>query len=451
MMNNRFNNFIGIQTLPQETQQIMRVYSLIHFLISFSIHLSSTFLILFAIDEIGFVQAGIMASIMFTTQILFDYPSGSLGDWIGQRWVLVLAYVSHGLGFLLLNFSQTFVDFLFIGIVIGFANAQSSGALETWLDNNYQTSVGEVDKGRKLFGFSISRIESLGILPAVVAFILGGILSSLFSRQFVFLLQAFLVIILIFLIIIMIKDVQSTEKIEEMEKKSESNFLSYLKGGIKYFFSSKSSFFLILGLALHDLVLQIFGTLLLLPLFFAYSGSDLLTSIMRTIIWLVIFPLNIYMAGVSKKLSNNKLSLTIGFHGIFLFVGWILVILSVPIENSFNIVGLLGIMIVAVSVNGTLLALISILRRRILLDDVPTENRNSVYSLIPTIVAIFGIPIIPFVGLITEIYGLVGGILIALLITLGSSFFIFSSFIFKASELKKWKNVNNKGSFGTPN
>ena len=88
-------------------------------------------------------------------------------------------------------------------------------------------------------------------------------------------------------------------------------------------------------------------------------------------------------------------------------------------------------MSVAISINGTLLAILMILRSRILLDIVPDQFRNSVYSLIPSLVALLGIPIIPIVGFIVELYGLESGIIISLVIAIIASICIFSSFIFK--------------------
>ena len=171
--------------------------------------------------------------------------------------------------------------------------------------------------------------------------------------------------------------------------------------------------------------------MLLFPLFFAYKGSDIAISIMRTIIWIIIIPLHLYMATLSKKISNKRLSIAMAFHALLLFSGWLVIITLIPIENNFNLLGMLGVMSVAISINGTLLAILMILRSRILLDIVPDKFRNSVYSLIPSLVALFGIPIIPIVGVIVELYGLASGIIISLAIAIIASICIFFSFLFK--------------------
>ena len=110
--------------------------------------LSSTFYILFVIDNVGFTLAAVTTSVMLITQLIFDYPSGSLGDWIGQRWILAIAFVCYSLQLFLLISAQTFPDFVLISIITGFGNAQSSGAFETWIDNNYRKAVGKDDSER---------------------------------------------------------------------------------------------------------------------------------------------------------------------------------------------------------------------------------------------------------------------------------------------------------------
>lgn len=439
------NKFLGTTKLPLKAQKILRLFIITQIIISFFIHLSSTFLILFAIDNLGFAKAGIMASIMLATQVLIDYPSGSLGDWLGQKWVLVSAYLSHAFAFLLLSLVNSFLVFIVIGIIIGFANAQASGALETWLDNNYKIGVGLEDQDRKIYGYSVSRVETLTIIPSVLAFILGGIFATIISRQFVFTVQIVLAILIAILIIFLINDITSDTNVELSSEERDKSYSSFLIGGITFLFSNKTVFFFIIGIAIYDLVLTIWSSLLLLPLFFAYTGSDIAISIMRTAIWIIIIPLHLYMATLSKKISNKRLSIAMAFHAFLLFSGWLVIITLIPIENQFNLLGMLGVMVVAISINGTLLAILMILRSRILLDIVPDQFRNSVYSLIPSLVALLGIPIIPIVGVIVELYGLESGIIISLVIAIIASICIFSSFIFKEKRFRPNISITKSG------
>jgi hypothetical protein len=52
--------------------------------------LSNIFFILFAINKLGFTKASIIVSFIMLVQLITDYPSGSLGDYIGQKWVLII-------------------------------------------------------------------------------------------------------------------------------------------------------------------------------------------------------------------------------------------------------------------------------------------------------------------------------------------------------------------------
>ncbi|MHA2364795.1 MAG: hypothetical protein ACXAC7_12645, partial [Candidatus Hodarchaeales archaeon] len=59
-----------------------------------------------------------------------------------------------------------------------------------------------------------------------------------------------------------------------------------------------------------------------------------------------------------------------------------------------------------------------ILRQRVMVDIVPSENRNAVYSLIPSIVAVLGIFLLPIAGILIESYGLRAGIAAAFMVGL---------------------------------
>ena len=125
------NSILGTSELPKLAQNHMRSVLSLSMIISFLMSLSSTFYILFVIDNLGFTLAAVCTSIMLITQLIFDYPSGSLGDWIGQRWILAIAFICYSLQLFLLISEQSFTDFVIISIISGFGNAQSSGAFET--------------------------------------------------------------------------------------------------------------------------------------------------------------------------------------------------------------------------------------------------------------------------------------------------------------------------------
>jgi MFS family permease len=406
------NNFLGTKQLPEQAQHLFRSFLLLSFVTSFLFNLSSTFYILYAIANIGFTLAAVMTSIMLLAQVLFDYPSGSLGDWIGQRWVLTIAVISYSIGYIFLLIAQSVTSFLIIGFIFGFGNAQFSGALSSWLDSNYQLVALDVDTERKTYGFAMSRIATLDNIALSSAFLIGGALATVISRQFVFFIQACLSLIVILAILALVKDIKR-KKSESEKEDSLQNYISFLKGGFSFLFSSKIAFFFIVGWALYNVTWLIWGSLILFPLYFGYSGSDSVASILRTLIFLIGIPIGIYNANTSKRISNDKFPYMIILQLLLFFPGYVILTTIIPPTNELNIMGLIFTLILQNSLVSFLFRLANILRQRIMVDLVPSEYRTAIYSLIPTIISLIGIPVLPIVGKIIEDFGITAGIAIA--------------------------------------
>ncbi|MFX0181574.1 MAG: MFS transporter [Candidatus Hodarchaeota archaeon] len=419
------NRFLGTEELPVQAQNHMRLFLSLSMMIGFLTSLSSTFYILFVIDKIGFALAALTSSIMLLTQVVFDYPSGSFGDWIGQRWVLATAFIFYGIAFFQLAVAQSFLDFAIIGVINGLGNAQSSGTFETWLDNNYRKVVGDADPDRKIYGFTMTRIGSMNNLTLAASFLAGGTLATIFSRQSVFLLQFGLVLIVIVLILVFLKDIQTDEELDSFsESKSISGYFGFLKGGIKFLFSSKAIFLFLVGTSIYNVTWMIWGNLILFPIYFGYTGSDALASILRTLLFLIGIPFGLIMANVSKRFSSDSLPYFLFFQTILFFPSFIALTYLNPPINEFNWLGVICTFILLSVLVGTLFTIGTTLQQRIILDLVPSENRNAVYSLMPTIFAIFGIPVLPFAGTIVENFGLAGGIMTAGIVSLLGSLLI---------------------------
>ncbi|MFX0065400.1 MAG: MFS transporter [Candidatus Hermodarchaeota archaeon] len=419
------NKFLGIQDLPSRPRFFIRSFLLLQVLTSFLMSLSNTFFILFSIDNIGFVLSSITVSIMFLVQLITDYPSGSLGDWIGQRWVLTISFACYGIAFFLMVSAQSFTSFAIIAIINGFGNAQNSGAAQSWLDNNYRKVIGDADPDRKIYGFS--RLRTIPITRAVLAitFVIGGVLATIVSRQFVFFIQSFLSAFMIIVVLIIVKDEKIMDSEEISNKKTpENNYLKHLVGGLKFLFSTKSTFFFLMGAAFIGSTFAIWGSLLLFPIYFGYSGSDILAGFLRTTVFIFGIIMAIFMAKVSKRLNNNKFPHILFLYMPTFFLSFAALIYLIPPTNTFNPLGWLFVIILINGLTGTLFDIAMNLQQRIMLDLVPSEVRNSVYSLIPTLVSILGIFILPIAGLLIEIYGLIAGIMAALFVGIVSVVFI---------------------------
>ncbi len=431
------SRILGTQELPIQAQYYMRTFLYLSVIISFLGSLSSTFYVLFSIDHIGFGLTAVCTSIMLATQLLFDYPSGSLGDWIGQRWVLAIAFIFYGISFLFLITAQTMLDFALIAVINGFGNAQSSGAFATWVDNNYRVAVGEADPDRKIYGFSTSRVNSLNNFALAASFLIGGTIATLISRRIVFTIQFGLTIIIIFLILVYLRDIkidsETPIKSSELKSSKVSNYFMYLKGGIKFLFSSKAAFLFLVGNAIFNVTWMIWGGLVLFPLYFGYTGTDAFAGLLRTSLFLAGIPLSFYIANLNKRISNKRLPVFLFLSTISFFPPFILLTLLMPPTNEFNLLGIVLTFFFLWTVVGTVFNIAQTLIQRIMIDLVPSENRNSVYSLMPTIFSLIGIPVVPLAGIIIEKFGLSAGIFSASIVCIIGSLLISFSvhFIYK--------------------
>jgi MFS family permease len=447
------NKFLGIQELPTMAQSYLRRFLYVILFITFFFSVSGTFFVLFAIDKIGYSGAGLMVSFMMFVQLLIDYPSGSLGDMIGQRKVLSLAFINFGFVYLLLFSAQTLTDFLIVAFFNGVGIALQSGALSTWLDNNYKLVIGDYDKERKIYGFTRTRVFTISRAIGAISFIIGGLLATMFSRQFVFFMQGLLSFFIIIAILYFVTDEKTNDSanVANNSKSSKTqDYFKFLKGGIAFLFSSKNVFFFIIGLALYFVAITIWGQLILFPIYFGYTGSDALASILRTVIFVLCLPLGIYIAHLSKRFSNHHFPYVMSAFFILFFGVFSTLLFFIQPNNEFNLIGIVLVTIIQVLLVGGLLDIGDALRGRILIDLVPSDNRNAVYSLIPTLISVFGIPALIIAGLLIEQYNLIAGIFTASLFAFIGVSCIFLSYYFKESGSTALKEVEARDKDGVP-
>jgi MFS family permease len=418
------NRFLGIQDLSPEGRSLLKTFFSFTLINSLVTSFSGTFFTLYAIDKIGFALTGAMMAVMLLTQFVFDYPSGSLGDYLGQRWVLAFAYVCWGLGFFLVCAAETFIHFLIVAIVNGFGVAQYSGALDTWLDSNYK-KVDSIDSDRKIYGYARSQVTTLNNLALAASYMIGGFLSVTFSRQTVFFLQIWLMFIMGGFVLFKIKNISIIMNKSELQtplKEEKVSYLTYLEGGVRFMLSSKAAFFLILGIGVLFTTWWIWSSLILFPLYFGYSGDDIGANLLRTIIMLNGVPLGLLVAKISKKISTKNYPIILLIFLFLFFPAVISLLILVPLENQANLIGFVSTIII-INISVSLIYRTSeILRMRLLVDFVPSECRNSIYSLIPTITALFSVPLLPIAGQIIDNFGLAAGV--AMILTVFSSGFI---------------------------
>lgn len=94
-----------ITNLDPKTRSILIRYVLTDFtrLIAFSI--SGMFIILYLLDTLESTQVGMLFALSYFILALIDYPTGVLGDIIGYRKVMLVAYFFHIISFIFLLIS----------------------------------------------------------------------------------------------------------------------------------------------------------------------------------------------------------------------------------------------------------------------------------------------------------------------------------------------------------
>ncbi|MFX0113828.1 MAG: MFS transporter [Candidatus Hodarchaeota archaeon] len=411
---------LGVQKLPDRAQDLVKKYVFTLMFIDFFALLSSTFYVLFVIDTVGYAQLGVLLAVRFLLQAVLDYPSGALGDWIGQRWVLFIAFLSYGLSYTLLIWAESFSRLLIVYLLFGFAASQESGAWTAWFDNNYKIAVDDADPQRGIYKLMMGRWRMVVNFTGAVAFLVGGFASTYYVvRQTVFAVQAFVMFIVAFLLLFVIKDFAEVER----PKKTLQNYLRLLGEGIKIVALERGLLFLMAGICCYGIVWAVWAEMILFPMYYGYTGDDAGASALRFVAWVITIPTLYFAANLGARLSIKWYPRIYLLFSILFFGSFMLLTAWIPPEDRFNPVAFVFIIIIL----GSILLLFyigEILDRRIFLDLIPDRNRSSIYSLRPTLVLISRAPGVIIGGLFLKELGmpLTIGIL-GLLGIVGTAFF----------------------------
>ncbi|MBD3405402.1 MAG: hypothetical protein GF411_04585, partial [Candidatus Lokiarchaeota archaeon] len=149
--------FFGLKEANEDILQLAGRLAILLPIVSATIQLSTTFFMIFVAEALGdgsyiegLAYVGVLVVIQMGIQTLLDYPTGALGDYIGQRYVISGAFLSFALAFYLVSFVTTTTPFLYlvlIYVLMGFGNSQMSGSFNAWFDNNYRVAMpGDTDR-----------------------------------------------------------------------------------------------------------------------------------------------------------------------------------------------------------------------------------------------------------------------------------------------------------------
>lgn len=394
--------FLGIADhLPKRVHFLVQKFLIFACANSGLFFISNTFYVVFVQDLVSLPEFGLLTAISFIIQALLDYPTGTLGDWLGQRWILATAFFGYAISYWLLAFANSFETLISVYILTAIANSQQSGALQAWFDNNYKVAAGEADPERKIYQRFFGKYNMITGYVWALSILIGGLLATLLFREIVFIIQAIGLFIIGIISIFVIVDFPETQK----AKRSVKNYFHILGNGFSFIFTKKFMLLFVIGTVIINSMWIIWGNIILFQMYFGYTGSDLGAGIVRFISWFNQSSSSNYAGKLSTKLSFKSWIPRLEFiiqTGYFLFFAGLLVIF--PLTQSLNLVPIVLLLIIFAIFDFGVMVL-DVLLRRFYLDVVPDNIRNSIYSLIPTLILIFSSPVIIFAGFFVEKYG----------------------------------------------
>ncbi|MFX0107690.1 MAG: MFS transporter [Candidatus Hodarchaeota archaeon] len=432
----RLASAVGLPDANEKVLRLARVLMFLGPLANFTFVMSTTFYMIFVaealgggsyIDGLGLI--GTLIVIQMVIQLLLDYPTGAIGDWIGQRYIMASATLCYAVAFYLVSFVTTTTPFWFlivIYVIQGLGNSQQSGAFQTWFDNNYRVAM-PGDNERKQYGVFWGRVGGIMQIVSTAALIPGSILAAVFGRPWVFQLQAVLAVILTVLGFRMITDFPEVEEARQ-ERPSMSGYAAILKDGVNYLFSVPFVKYIVIGSMLAASSIMVWGNLILFPMYFAYLLTDVAVAMFRTLLFIPGVAAQERSGVWSRRFEPKKwiprfrLIQTCGFVFFTVFAtimfflppatngGPVLSVmlplvnievLRIPFGNILPIV----LIFFTFTLTGFFGAFAEILTQRVLLDAIPNRIRNSMYSLSPTIATIFALPQIGIYGWLIPVIG----------------------------------------------
>lgn len=346
--------------------------------------LTETFFVLHCLDILNdnFVQLGVILATQSIVQAITDYPTGAVGDWIGQRWVLITSALVFASGYVVLSQATGFTSLLVAFVLIALARGQESGALTSWFDNNYKLYAPE-DSELKTYTELRGKLSMFGQLVLAITFICGGFLMATEGRPRVFLIQGVAVAAYSLVFFLFVTDHPS------LQRKSPKlrEYFGILKSGVNTAINDKVLRIWIIGSMVTFGQIVIWAQLLLFPWYESYAKTDDLIGIMRSVIFISAAFLVGIISHFVKKIKAYERVLawmlvldSLAFLLVVIFLHW-----QFPAGDEFDMTKYI-VVIVAFSLFGIPRAFLIVLTPRFMLEAVPDETRNSIYSLTPTLI-----------------------------------------------------------------
>lgn len=417
LLSENSSKLLGIKSIRREERSYFHSYYFFKLTMESASLLSSTFLILYVLEYLSFIDLGLLLSVQFIVQTSLDYPSGNLGDYIGHKWVVFIALISYCTAFIILYYATVLLTFIFAYFIFGIAKSQESGALETWFEINYSFIAEDSDPKKETYKLFLGRLKLSTQLLGGITIFLGGYMASTISRKSVFVFQIF------FYLILALLSLKVLNQIEKSKNDSKTSYKEIFQTGISFILKNNGVKLYIVGGIFFSMTWYIWTELVLIPMYFGYTGSDTLAGLFRMVAYfagIFLVPIGIKL---SLKIDKRKIPEMRLAHGLMFFGSLLITFIIFPLNKGLNVIPVLIYLVIAFMF--PILDLSSdILERELYLVMIPNEIRNSYYSLLSTLIAFCSVPGLMIGGFIIENFGF-STIMVLILVLLTVSIIFF--------------------------
>lgn len=431
----RFGRILGFKDPSPNAIRLASIMLLLGSAWSIAFQISTTFWMIHIASSlgggnylVGMALVGVLVVIRIAVQTLLDYPTGGIGDWIGQRWIIASALICYSIAFWLTSMSgigTPFFVFVIIYALMGLGASQESGAMQAWFDNNYRVAMPQ-DTDRKQYGVFWARAGMFFQLVSTLILIPGSFLALLLQRTWVFQLQAIFFVFLAIMALLLIKDMPGARK-QQTERTSFREYGRLLKDGVRFVGSSRFVTFTMIGEMLMWSIGIVWWEILLFPLYFSYLLGDIAVSTFRTSMFAPMVVASERSGVISQRFEPKKWIPRlrfIQFISFTFFMGLMMITflfpppaptasfitIFIPFANipfmTLPLVSIVPVILIWVLFVGTdvIGRVTEVLNGRIMLDVFPNRIRNSIYSLRPTIAMLLSIPLILLISNLLPIF-----------------------------------------------
>ena len=430
--------FFGLQQPTDKALWLVRTMVLLMPTMAATFMISTTFWMIFIATSLGggdlmagLPLIGVLVIIQLVIRTVLDYPSGALGDYIGQRYVIATALTCYAIGFWLTSTVDTgtpYIVFVAIYVVLGVGQSQESGAWAAWFDNNYRVAMPH-DKDRKMYGVMQGRSGMIFQIVSTLVLLPGAWLAVAYTERWVFRFQGILCLFLALIVLRVIRDFPEAQALRKKQNASSGGYSRVLVDGLKFVGSSRFVFFIFMGETVLFATGILWWEIILFPFYFTYLLSYIGISGFRTLVFIP----NVASQERSgiwsrrfdpvKWIPRLRLLQFCGFvfyvllsattfifkppapeeaHMIMVFIPLTSIALfEVPAESVIPLT-----LIFMIFLLGDFLgAFADVLTQRVLIDVIPNRIRNSLYSLRPALAILCAVPLIWFFSVFLPAYG----------------------------------------------